>query len=1106
MKKLLGKPLEGNADSGGELDEGLNTELRDLYSFMELNLLIAQVITAEEVGWLVVTAMPSLLEVGFMAVGLKEVEDGRWLVVGQQDKRPLDATVAQEMASLLADGLADRSFDIIGSLLLADLPEASGRVPEPLTKLGLKSVLVVPVRTIASRFGVMMVGSKAVEKYTSKQRLLIGTVANHTAVALENASLIRQPREAEERYRAIFEQAADSIMLIDVETGALVEFNDRAHESLGYTREEFEKLKIPDFEVIESADEVANHIEKIIKEVGDTFETKHRTKGGDIRDIQVSSRAISIGGRDFVQSIWRDITERRRMEEALRESEERYRELADSITDVFFAMDKDLIYTYWNQASEELTGISATDALGKRLYDLFPNAEMTRRAEEVYLTVLRTKQPQHFTIEYELGGKDYVFEISAYPTEDGLSVFTRDITERKLAEEALRESEARYRDIASSIPGLVYQFLLKKDGSISIPFMSESPHTIYSMTAEEIEADPSLVFSMVVPEDLDLINRAIAKSARTMKAGGVEFRIKTKSGETRWVRDIYRPHLLPNGSIVWNGVILNITEHKLAEEALQQRNRELSALNTIAQSLSQSMRLDEVLQVALDRVLQTMNLPRGGIWLLDEDTGELDLAIHTGAGEEFTQTVRRLPLGVSITGKVAATGKTVVTTNLPEDERLAPGLKRVVELEKLRSLISVALQSKGKTLGVINLISYSHRCFARDDIELLETIGNEIAVAIESAQLFEKLSSLSITDELTGLYNRRHFYEVLETEMYRTERYGRPFSLVVLDLDGFKEYNDRFGHTNGDAVLRSLAQTLKSALRKADMAFRYGGDEFAIILPATDADRAKKIMGRVRLKWLQMTKAQHFILETPLGFSAGIAQYPENAETADGLVFLADTALCHAKIRGGYACRLVSDLGILSPDVLHAATMDQVSALAATVDARDPYTYGHSRRVAAISETLGKAIGLSKRELADLHVTALLHDIGKVGIPDSILTKPGKPTEDEWELIKKHSAEGARIVGYVKGLSVLVPTVLHHHERYDGTGYPGGLKGEDIPLTARIISIADAYDTMSTPRLYRDVMSHDEALEELRRHSGTQFDPELVKTLCQAMNEAIKDD
>ena len=986
MKKLLGKPLEGNADSGGELDEGLNTELRDLYSFMELNLLIAQVITAEEVGWLVVTAMPSLLEVGFMAVGLKEVEDGSWLVVGQQDKRPLDATVAQEMSLLLADGLADRSFDIIGSLLLADFPEASGRVPEPLTKLGLKSVLVVPVRTIASRFGVMMVGSKTVEKYTSKQRLLIGTVANHTAVALENASLIRRPREAEERYRAIFEQAADSIVLVDAETGALVEFNDRAHESLGYTREEFEKLKIPDFEVIESADEVANHIEKIIREGADTFETKHRTKGGDIRDIQLSSRAMSIGGRDFVQSIWRDITDRKRMEQAL------------------------------------------------------------------------------------------------------------------------HESEARYRDIASSIPGLVYQFLLKKDGSISIPFMSESPHTIYSMTAEEIEADPSLAFSMVVPEDLDLINRAIAKSARTMKAGGVEFRIKTKSGETRWVRDIYRPHLLPDGSIVWNGVILNITEHKLAEEALQQRNRELSALNTIAQSLSQSMRLDEVLQVALDRVLQTMNLPRGGIWLLDEDTGELDLAIHTGAGEEFTQTVRKLPLGVSITGKVAATGKTVVTTNLPEDERLAPGLKRVVELEKLRSLISVALQSKGKTLGVINLISYSHRCFARDDIELLETIGNEIAVAIENAQLFEKLSKLSITDELTGLYNRRHFYEVLETEMYRTERYGRSFSLIMLDLDGFKEYNDRFGHTNGDAVLRSLAQMLESALRKADMAFRYGGDEFAIILPATDADRAKKLMGRVRLKWLQMTKAQHFILETPLGFSAGIAQYPENAETADGLVFLADTALCHAKRRGGYACRLVSDLGILSPDVLHAATMDQVSALAATVDARDPYTYGHSRRVAAISETLGKAIGLSKRELADLHVTALLHDIGKVGIPDSILTKPGKPTEDEWELIKKHSAEGARIVGYVKGLSMLVPTVLHHHERYDGTGYPGGLKGEDIPLTARIISIADAYDTMSTPRLYRDVMSHDEALEELRRHSGTQFDPELVKALCQAMNEAIKDD
>jgi len=328
----------------------------------------------------------------------------------------------------------------------------------------------------------------------------------------------------------------------------------------------------------------------------------------------------------------------------------------------------------------------------------------------------------------------------------------------------------------------------------------------------------------------------------------------------------------------------------------------------------------------------------------------------------------------------------------------------------------------------------------------------------------------------------------------------------MLDLDGFKQYNDRFGHTSGDSLLKSLARTLRSSLRRADTPFCYGGDEFTFILPATDAESAQRIIDRIRSKWLLAPKADHLVLERPLGLSAGIAEFPENAETADGLVFLADTALYRSKIEGGNKTTLVSALGALETDVLDRATLEQVYALAATVDAKDHFTYGHSQRVAAISEMIGKAIGLSREELATLHAASLLHDIGKVGVSDSILTKPSKPTEDEWAVIRKHSAEGARIVGYVKGLALVVPIIHHHHEWYDGTGYPDGLKGEDIPLGARIMSITDAYDTMTTPRTYRNVVSQQEALEELRRCSGTQFDPELVEVFCRALDEAAKQD
>lgn len=501
-----------------------------------------------------------------------------------------------------------------------------------------------------------------------------------------------------------------------------------------------------------------------------------------------------------------------------------------------------------------------------------------------------------------------------------------------------------------------------------------------------------------------------------------------------------------------------------------------------------------------------MGLPAGDIYLVDEAAEEIVLTAHKGFSEKFVETVRRIPLGTGLSGRAARTGRIIIGAHLPEDERIDPNHNPAIQMENIQSAVSVPLKTKDRLLGVLNLATHSPKHFSEEDIRLLETIGNEIGVAIENTQLLEKMSRLSITDELTGLYSRRHFYKVVDREIHRVQHYSGFFSLVMLDLDGFKEYNDKFGHINGDSVLRSLAQMLKSTLRKSDTAFRYGGDEFAIVLPATDAHGARKIVERLRLKWSQELKVTHPMLEAPLGFSAGIAQAPDNGETVDGLVFLADTALYHSKRQGGYECTLVSDLETLPPNALNMTTLDQVFALSAMVDARDPYTYGHSMRVATISEMIGRTIGLMSRELADLHTASLLHDIGKVGVPDSILIKPGKLTKDEQEIMQKHAAEGARIVGYIKELAAVVPMIWHHHEWYDGGGYPDGLKGEDIPLGGRIIAVADAYDTMTTPRLYRTVITHQEALEELRQCSDTQFDPRLTQALCHAMNDTVRQD
>jgi len=415
-------------------------------------------------------------------------------------------------------------------------------------------------------------------------------------------------------------------------------------------------------------------------------------------------------------------------------------------------------------------------------------------------------------------------------------------------------------------------------------------------------------------------------------------------------------------------------------------------------------------------------------------------------------------------------------------------------LERIGADLLVPFRYAEKLSGILILgPRVSEEPYGADDFAALMVLARHASTAIENAHLYAQYQQMAVVDELTGLYNRRHFYDVLETEIARTTRYGGCFSLILLDLDGFKEYNDKYGHVNGDAVLKSLAQTLKSTLRKSDTSFRYGGDEFAVILAGTDSKRAKRVIERIRIKWLQNPKALYPMLETPLGYSAGIAQFPEHADTADGLVFMADNALYHAKSKGGYRTVLASDMESISPEILQTATPDHVYALASTVDAKDPYTYGHSKNVADIAQALGKAIGMSGKELTDLYAVSLLHDIGKLGVPDAILTKTGKLTEEEWEVIKRHSADGERIVSYVKDLSPLVHIIRHHHEWYDGSGYPDGLKGEAIPLGARIITIADAYDTMIGRRPYREPVSPAEALEELVRCSGTQFDPKLVE-------------
>jgi diguanylate cyclase (GGDEF)-like protein len=388
---------------------------------------------------------------------------------------------------------------------------------------------------------------------------------------------------------------------------------------------------------------------------------------------------------------------------------------------------------------------------------------------------------------------------------------------------------------------------------------------------------------------------------------------------------------------------------------------------------------------------------------------------------------------------------------------------------------------------------------------LLEQLASQIAMSIENSRLYAEAEEKARIDELTGLLNRRSLDELIITEIARHSRYGGAFSLIIFDLDSFKAFNDRHGHPAGDKLLAKIGNITKSTIRNVDQAFRYGGDEFAILLPNTPLDAANQVAERIRKQIASKMKSARI----PITASLGLANWPADGINSQEVIAAADAALYHAKREGGNRTYCAS--GTLLPlsettadakEVDDGETLSAIYALAATVDAKNHYTHSHWEKVKEYAVILAKALNLEPTEISRLETCALLHDIGKIGISEKILNKPGKLTTEEWEVIKSHPQVGANIVSHTPQLAPCLAAILYHHERHDGLGYPKGLKGEEIPLEARILALADAFAAMTSERAYSNALTFEEALEEIKRGAGTQFDPQLVEIFCSVLATA----
>jgi diguanylate cyclase (GGDEF)-like protein/putative nucleotidyltransferase with HDIG domain len=573
--------------------------------------------------------------------------------------------------------------------------------------------------------------------------------------------------------------------------------------------------------------------------------------------------------------------------------------------------------------------------------------------------------------------------------------------------------------------------------------------------------------------------------------------------------------------------------------------RHLSLLNLISRDAIATLNPDEVLAKIAGQLEHGLSYDHIGIALLEYTTREL--IISAEGGKRRGAAGRRVPLDSGLIGQVARTGKPATYRSSVTSQS---GAKPV--LPDSATAMALPIFYADHLHGVLYVETLERVDFSEEESLLLHTLADLIAGAYHNALTFQKAQEQAITDGLTGVKTHRFFMEALSSEWKRSSRAGRSFALVLMDLDRFKFVNDFYGHLEGDLVLQRVGQILETNCRRSDVVARYGGDEFVILMPETTMEQARQLSSKLR-GWVA---SDPLLREKNISASFGIASYPLHGSAPQELIQVADASMYLSKHQGGNTVStaehidpnearrwkrdvLEAYLGVTlkrlfatgpdafeeiyqrlrqfsdslpateitrlaaaeGPSALPQSILDTVTSLAYAIDAKDQYTQGHSQKVSAYAALLAEALGLSEAEVDEIRLGAILHDVGKVGIPEQILNKNGPLNPEEWEIMKTHVTYGGRLLEPLAPVARIRKMVLHHHEFFDGSGYPEALTGTKIPVGARIITIADSYDTITSDRSYKKGRTAEEALAELERCANTQFDPELIAAFVRAMRQ-----
>jgi diguanylate cyclase (GGDEF)-like protein len=565
-----------------------------------------------------------------------------------------------------------------------------------------------------------------------------------------------------------------------------------------------------------------------------------------------------------------------------------------------------------------------------------------------------------------------------------------------------------------------------------------------------------------------------------------------------------------------------------AEE--QRRSKYLEFLNSVSKTAISSQEPDAMMAEIVGEIQKNFRFDHIGIGILDYASKDIEIKAEAGTTEKALG--RRIPLGVGILGRVARTGELALVQNTSEGRLL--GI-----LPESKSVLSIPIAYGDTLLGVLNVESRRENAFAPQEVLIMRTLADLLATALHNAYVFQKMQQQSITDGLTGIKTRRFFNESLQSEWKRASRSGRPFSIVLIDLDKFKTINDSMGHLEGDLVLARVGRILEQKSRQSNVVARYGGDEFVILMPETGVEQAQILSERLRL-WIA---TDTMLNERQITGSFGVATFPAHGASAEDILRIADMGMYNAKRSGGNRVStpedfqqsetpaslrpaasyvesflqreelgpesiddLVSSLARLQASVAGAGAKDVVleaiRMLGHAAEAREVAGAGHGDLVAEHAEAIGRELGMPEDDLNDLVQAARFHDIGKVLISPAILNKEQKLTLEEVHTLQQHPVLGARILGALPGAARAANIVRHHHERFDGSGYPEKLRGEAIPLGARILHVLEAYTHITLDRPYAAKRHPAQAMAELERMSGTQFDGMVVRVFLKQLKRS----